>query len=79
MTLAKQASAAGEGWTIASVHKGYATQDGAGVKLTRILDPRQAALTDPFLLFDEFRSDQAGDYIEGFPPHPHRASRPSPI
>jgi redox-sensitive bicupin YhaK (pirin superfamily) len=59
-------------WKIQAIRKGYATQDGAGVKLTRILDPRQATLTDPFLLFDEFRSDQAGDYIEGFPPHPHR-------
>ena len=51
---------------------GKATSDGAGVKLTRIFDPRSASLLDPFLLFDEFRTDQAGDYIAGFPPHPHR-------
>ena len=71
MSLAENAPAPGT-WSIGDIRKGYPTQDGAGVKLTRILDPRQANLTDPFLLFDEFRSDQPGDYVEGFPPHPHR-------
>lgn len=52
--------------------QGYPSSDGAGVKLTRVLDPRNARITDPFLLFDEFRSDEAGDYIGGFPAHPHR-------
>ncbi len=51
---------------------GRAAEDGGGVRLTRMFDPRTATLTDPFLLFDEFRSDQAADYIAGFPPHPHR-------
>jgi redox-sensitive bicupin YhaK (pirin superfamily) len=37
-----------------------------------MLDPRLYAQADPFLLFDEFRSDKADDYIGGFPPHPHR-------
>lgn len=27
---------------------------------------------DPFLLLDEFRSDDPNDYIGGFPDHPHR-------
>jgi len=72
MNVSGKMAAAGSGWSVVAVRKGYATQDGAGVKLTRILDPRQASEIDPFLLFDEFRSDQAGDYIEGFPPHPHR-------
>ncbi len=72
MGVAESAVSARSGWSIGAIRKGYATKDGAGVKLTRILDPRQASLTDPFLLFDEFRSDQADDYIEGFPPHPHR-------
>jgi redox-sensitive bicupin YhaK (pirin superfamily) len=27
---------------------------------------------DPFLLLDEFRSDNPNDYIGGFPDHPHR-------
>ena len=52
--------------------RGQATQDGAGVKLTRMLDSRLAELADPFLMLDEFRSDTASDYIAGFPPHPHR-------
>lgn len=57
---------------IGYVMDGRAAEDGGGVKLTRMLDPRTARLTDPFLLFDEFRSDQAADWIAGFPPHPHR-------
>ena len=57
---------------VAYVMDGRAAEDGGGVKLTRVLDPRTARLTDPFLLFDEFRSDSAADYIGGFPPHPHR-------
>jgi quercetin 2,3-dioxygenase len=51
---------------------GRAAEDGGGVRLTRMFDPRTAALTDPFLLFDEFRSDSASDYLAGFPQHPHR-------
>ena len=57
---------------IVRVIRGEPTSDGAGVRLTRMLDPRLAAQADPFLLFDEFRSDKPGDYIGGFPPHPHR-------
>ncbi len=52
--------------------QGEATSDGAGVKLTRMLDSRMARQADPFLMLDEFRSDTAADYIAGFPPHPHR-------
>jgi len=51
---------------------GQPTQDGAGVKLTRVIDGSERIDMDPFLLLDEFRSDQAGDYIAGFPNHPHR-------
>lgn len=58
--------------TVERVIQGYATSDGAGVKLTRVLDPRMAAAIDPFLLFDEFGSEEASDYVAGFPPHPHR-------
>jgi hypothetical protein len=42
------------------------------VKLTRVIGGPALSELDPFLLFDEFRSDQAGDYIAGFPDHPHR-------
>jgi redox-sensitive bicupin YhaK (pirin superfamily) len=52
--------------------RGRPTSDGAGVKLTRVIDGSERIDLDPFLLLDEFRSDQAGDYIAGFPDHPHR-------
>jgi len=52
--------------------RGVATSDGAGVKLKRVIGQPELDMLDPFLLLDEFRSDQAGDYIAGFPEHPHR-------
>lgn len=51
---------------------GIPTSDGAGVKLLRVLTPNLQRRLDPFLMLDEFRSDQADDYIAGFPDHPHR-------
>lgn len=51
---------------------GIATSDGAGVKLLRSLGNSQRTRLDPFLMLDEFSSDNPGDYIAGFPPHPHR-------
>ena len=51
---------------------GQPTSDGAGVKLSRLLaQPLQRRL-DPFLMLDAFGSDLPGDYIAGFPDHPHR-------
>lgn len=52
--------------------QGKATSDGAGVKLTRVLTQPLQRRLDPFLMLDAFRSDQPGDYIGGFPDHPHR-------
>jgi redox-sensitive bicupin YhaK (pirin superfamily) len=52
--------------------RGTDTSDGAGVKLKRIIGQAGLDMLDPFLLLDEFRSDSAGDYIAGFPEHPHR-------
>lgn len=49
-----------------------ATSDGAGVKLRRSLGRGQGTCLDPFLMLDEFSSDNPGDYIAGFPAHPHR-------
>jgi redox-sensitive bicupin YhaK (pirin superfamily) len=46
--------------------------DGAGVKLRRSLGSAQNLRVDPFLMLDEFSSDNADDYIAGFPAHPHR-------
>ncbi len=51
---------------------GSDTSDGAGVRLKRSLGTPALDHLDPFLLFDEFKSDRAGDYIAGFPDHPHR-------
>jgi redox-sensitive bicupin YhaK (pirin superfamily) len=49
-----------------------ATSDGAGVSLRRSLGQSQASALDPFLMLDEFSSDNPDDYIAGFPSHPHR-------
>ena len=57
---------------VARVVRGQPTSDGAGVKLTRVIGQRDLDMLDPFLMLDEFRSDQAGDYLAGFPDHPHR-------
>ncbi len=46
--------------------------DGAGVKLRRSLGAHQNLRVDPFLMLDEFSSENADDYIAGFPAHPHR-------
>jgi quercetin 2,3-dioxygenase len=51
---------------------GQATSDGAGVKLTRVLTQDLQRRLDPFLMLDAFGSDRPGDYIAGFPDHPHR-------
>src|SRR5690606_9736685 len=51
---------------------GQTTSDGAGVRLRRSLGQSQFARLDPFLMLDEFRSEERGDYIAGFPAHPHR-------
>lgn len=51
---------------------GRETSDGAGVKLTRVIGTTLHARLDPFLMLDAFRSDEAADYIGGFPDHPHR-------
>ena len=48
------------------------TSDGAGVRLRRTLGSASIDSLDPFLLLDEFKSDQGDDYIAGFPDHPHR-------
>ena len=48
------------------------TSDGAGVKLRRSLGQSQQARLDPFLMLDEFSSENADDYLAGFPNHPHR-------
>ena len=51
---------------------GQDTQDGAGVRLTRVLSHDLQERLDPYLMLDAFGSDNPGDYIAGFPNHPHR-------
>ena len=58
--------------TIERVVTGMPTSDGAGVKLTRVLTQNLQQRLDPFLMLDNFRSDDPDDYIAGFPDHPHR-------
>jgi redox-sensitive bicupin YhaK (pirin superfamily) len=48
------------------------TMEGAGVKLHRGFGFGETGEFDPFLLFDDFRNDRPGDYLAGFPWHPHR-------
>jgi redox-sensitive bicupin YhaK (pirin superfamily) len=52
--------------------RGMKTSDGAGVKLTRVIGTPVLRRVDPFLMLDEFRSDDPKDYAAGFPDHPHR-------
>lgn len=51
---------------------GVPSSDGAGVKMRRLIASPLLDYVDPFLLLDEFRTDRPGDYIGGFPDHPHR-------
>ncbi len=52
--------------------RGMPASDGAGVRLNRLIGQPGLADLDPFLMLDEFRSDNAADYLAGFPDHPHR-------
>jgi redox-sensitive bicupin YhaK (pirin superfamily) len=51
---------------------GQFVMDGAGVKINRVLTQSLQRRLDPFLMLDAFGSDKPGDYIAGFPEHPHR-------
>jgi redox-sensitive bicupin YhaK (pirin superfamily) len=58
--------------TVAQLITAQPTSDGAGVRLFRTIGSQAFDSVDPFLLLDEFKSDQKTDYIAGFPDHPHR-------
>lgn len=58
--------------SIKHIIAGQASSDGAGVRLTRTLGSSASSRHDPFLMLDEFGSNDASDYIAGFPNHPHR-------
>ncbi|MBK8961300.1 MAG: pirin family protein [Proteobacteria bacterium] len=58
--------------SVTRIVQGQATSDGAGVRLFRVIGGQTLPELDPFLLLDEFVSDDPDDYIGGFPDHPHR-------
>lgn len=58
--------------TINKIITGTHTQDGAGVKLVRVISKPDVEAFDPFLMLDAFDSVDPEDYTKGFPWHPHR-------
>jgi len=58
--------------TLKTLIRSIPASDGAGVKLRRSLGQSDAARLDPFLMLDEFSSENPDDYVAGFPDHPHR-------
>lgn len=57
---------------IAQIIKSQPTLEGAGVHLKRVFGFGNTDLFDPFLLLDDFRSDNPAHFLKGFPWHPHR-------
>ncbi len=72
MNQATKPATVAQSRTIEHIITGVATSDGAGVKLTRVLTQNLQQRLDPFLMLDNFHSDDPDDYIAGFPDHPHR-------
>lgn len=60
------------GRKLVQVVEALETSDGAGVKLRRSFGSRPGLRLDPFLMLDEFGTENPDDYIAGFPSHPHR-------
>ncbi|CAA0112332.1 Putative quercetin 2,3-dioxygenase [BD1-7 clade bacterium] len=58
--------------TLQQAHQAMLSQDGDGVIIHRLAGRHLNRVLDPFLLIDEINSDNAKDYIGGFPEHPHR-------
>ena len=58
--------------TVKRIIESVPTSDGAAVKLRRSIGGQPGLYVDPFLLLDEFYSDDPRDYLAGFPSHPHR-------
>jgi len=72
MTQQVQAQAVATSRGVERLVGGQFVMDGAGVKINRVLTQPLQRRLDPFLMLDAFGSDKAGDYIAGFPEHPHR-------
>ncbi len=63
---------AGSQRTIERLMPATPASDGAGVRLKRSIGTPSLDHLDPFLLLDQFDTENADDYIAGFPDHPHR-------
>jgi redox-sensitive bicupin YhaK (pirin superfamily) len=57
---------------IAKLWQSRPTLEGAGVRLRRAFGYEEVPRLDPFLLLDDFHSNNPQDYLKGFPWHPHR-------
>ncbi|MHA2232540.1 MAG: pirin family protein [Candidatus Hodarchaeales archaeon] len=57
---------------IQQILKSKPTMEGAGVRLKRVFGFHEVPRLDPFLLLDDFGSENPDDYLAGFPWHPHR-------
>lgn len=58
--------------SVQRVVRAMETSDGAGVRIKRSIGQSPHTRMDPYLMLDEFGSDQPQDYMAGFPSHPHR-------
>lgn len=58
--------------SIKTVLETIPTMEGAGVALRRVFGNQHAEMLDPFLIMDDFGSEDPEDWIKGFPMHPHR-------
>lgn len=72
MTTAVATTAIQKTRGVERIINGQFVMDGAGVKINRVLTGPLQRRLDPFLMLDAFGSDKPGDYIAGFPEHPHR-------
>jgi redox-sensitive bicupin YhaK (pirin superfamily) len=72
MTQQVTANSVRRGRGVERTINGQFVTDGAGVKINRVLTQPLQRRLDPFLMLDAFGSDKPGDYIAGFPEHPHR-------
>ena len=57
---------------VSRITSGVPATDGAGIRMTRLIGTAELDQIDPFLLLEVFQTDEADDYIAGFPSHPHR-------
>ena len=57
---------------IKKIFRSKQTIEGAGVHLKRAFGSNEVGQFDPFLLLDDFRSENPNHYNKGFPWHPHR-------